>query len=166
MLRQQQMVAAMALITNQFEYQEERRKKFAYIRKSIVLQQRKTMMECLEFFSRYLLEKCVISPERTLGTKARYGLWFDDFVVNFTEVEFMQNFRMDHETFMQICVEVDDDLKPKPAIMMPRIPLSTCKQVAIAIYKLASCAEMRVVGNQMGVSIRFILYYFIWVFRH
>lgn len=56
---------------------------------------------------------------------------------------------MSKETFYSICFRLDDFLRPAENAV--RQPLSTKKKVAIAIYKLASCAEYRVVGSLFGV---------------
>lgn len=107
-------------------------------------------------FMSHSLSSLYLLNTRTLWMKARCGGWWDDIVMNimqFDDTQWIENFRMDRKTFLEICSLVNDDLKPKRAFISPRVPLSTEKQVAIAIYKFASCAEMRVVGNCMGVSI-------------
>lgn len=58
---------------------------------------------------------------------------------------------MSKETFTTLCNIIRTELKPKPLFLVSRQPLSVDKQVAIALYKLASCAEYRVVGDVMGV---------------
>lgn len=58
---------------------------------------------------------------------------------------------MSKETFTMLCDIIRTELEPKPLFLVSRQPLSVEKQVAIALYKLASCAEYRVVGDVMGV---------------
>lgn len=77
--------------------------------------------------------------------------WFNVVLENFDNKDWIENFRMTKETFLKVCDLVRTDLKPKQNLLLPRIPLSVEKQVAIAIYKLASCGEYRVIGNTFGV---------------
>jgi len=56
---------------------------------------------------------------------------------------------MSKETFQLMCFKLNDFLKPSENAV--RQPLSVEKKVAIALYKLASCAEYRVVASLFGV---------------
>ncbi|XP_060854937.1 uncharacterized protein LOC132932573 [Metopolophium dirhodum] len=68
---------------------------------------------------------------------------------NFEEEDWLENFRMSKETFQLMCFKLNDFLKPSENAV--RQPLSVEKKVAIALYKLASCAEYRVVASLFGV---------------
>lgn len=50
-----------------------------------------------------------------------------------------------------MCFLLQPALEPKPLLLKSREPLSVEKQVAVALYKMASCAEYRVVGNLFGI---------------
>jgi len=56
---------------------------------------------------------------------------------------------MSKETFQLMCFKLNDFLKPSENAV--RQPLSVEKKVAITLYKLASCAEYRVVASLFGV---------------
>ncbi|XP_039310298.1 protein ALP1-like [Solenopsis invicta] len=58
---------------------------------------------------------------------------------------------MSKESFIELCDMLRDELEPEPQFLMPREPISVEKQVAVALYKLASTAEYRVIGNAMGI---------------
>ncbi|KYQ53661.1 hypothetical protein ALC60_04168 [Trachymyrmex zeteki] len=53
--------------------------------------------------------------------------------------------------FMTLCDLIKDELQPKVQILKAREPVSVEKQIAVALYKLASCSEYRVVGNTFGI---------------
>ncbi|XP_011690000.1 PREDICTED: uncharacterized protein LOC105451331 [Wasmannia auropunctata] len=89
---------------------------------------------------------------RRIWTKIRSNDFWQRIVgEHFTPTEWLATFRMSKETFITLCDIIRGDLEPKPLFLKSREPLSVEKQVAIAIYKLASCAEYRIVGDVMGV---------------
>lgn len=93
--------------------------------------------------------------ERThrIWTKPRTTLWWDSIVKeHFTVSDWIENFRMSKEVFIEICNLLRTDLAPKQNTISLREPLSVEKQIAICIYKFASCAEYRVIANNFGVS--------------
>ncbi|CAK6983252.1 uncharacterized protein LOC127529067, partial [Scomber scombrus] len=57
---------------------------------------------------------------------------------------------MTRDTFIELC----DVLEPlvAPDVSCPREAVPTRKRVAIALYKLATCSEYRVIGETFGVS--------------
>jgi hypothetical protein len=55
------------------------------------------------------------------------------------------------DSFLELCNHLRAELEPKQQVLKSRDALSVEKQIAIALYKLASCAEYRVIGNVMGV---------------
>ncbi|XP_011867696.1 PREDICTED: putative nuclease HARBI1 [Vollenhovia emeryi] len=65
--------------------------------------------------------------------------------------QWIESFRMSKTSILQLCDQLRDELEPLPNFLQPREPISVEKQVAIALYKLASTAEYRVVGNVMGI---------------
>lgn len=58
---------------------------------------------------------------------------------------------MSKMTFLKLCDLLEDELRPKMQLLKAREPLSVKKQVAIALYKVASCSKYRVIGNVFGV---------------
>lgn len=97
--------------------------------------------------------KSIRKKTKSVWMKQRSAHWYEQIVMGkFTDQEWIKNFRMNRDTFLEICELVRNDLEPKPSSFQPRKPLSVEIKVCTAIYKLASCAEMRVIGNNMGVS--------------
>ncbi|KMQ84156.1 nuclease harbi1 [Lasius niger] len=93
-----------------------------------------------------------IQYQRRIWTKERSNDFWQRIVgEHFTLLEWLATFRMSKETFTMLCDIIRTELEPKPLFLVSRQPLSVEKQVAIALYKLASCAEYRVVGDVMGV---------------
>lgn len=83
--------------------------------------------------------------------KARSSEWWSEIVQhNFLEEDWLENFRISRPTFEYICERLRKYLAP--AETQVREPTSIEKQVAVALYKLASCAEYRVIANQFGIS--------------
>ncbi|CAM4571026.1 unnamed protein product [Leuciscus chuanchicus] len=56
---------------------------------------------------------------------------------------------MTRPTFEMLCGFIGPDVAPTPGCHRPPVP--TRKRIAIALYKLATCAEYRVVGETFGV---------------
>lgn len=76
---------------------------------------------------------------------------FWEVIVNthFTPNLWLQHFRMSEATFEMLCNIIGPHVAP---IQSPgRPPIATKKRIAIALYKLATCAEYRVVGEVFGV---------------
>ncbi|KAL2096405.1 hypothetical protein ACEWY4_008553 [Coilia grayii] len=83
--------------------------------------------------------------------RPRSSLWWENDVLgNFTDSEWLTSFRMTRQTFERLC-NLLPSLQPDPSSRRPPVPHQ--KRVAIAIYKLASCCEYRVVAGKFGVSI-------------
>lgn len=103
------------------------------------------------FFSRRLLKQ-IKNKQKTIWSKKRSSAWWEDIVLkHFTDHDYLVNFRVDKITFNEICDLVYEDLAPKFTKLQSRAPISVEKKVAISLYKLASCAEYRIIGNNMGV---------------
>ncbi|CAL1678202.1 unnamed protein product [Lasius platythorax] len=58
---------------------------------------------------------------------------------------------MSKDSFLELCDLLRGELEPKPQFLVSREAISVQKQIAVALYKLASTAEYRVVGNVMGI---------------
>ncbi|TGZ45962.1 uncharacterized protein [Temnothorax longispinosus] len=98
-----------------------------------------------------LAEFCFVSNRRLWMKRRSYHFW-DDIVLNtYDDAQWLESFRMRKDTFNKLCDIVKRELEPKPIFLKSREPLSVQKQVAVALYKLASCAEYRVVGNIFGI---------------
>jgi hypothetical protein len=83
--------------------------------------------------------------------KFRSSDWWDRIVAeHFTQEDWLSNVRMSADTFKYLC----NRLKPHLCAQdnWVRQLLTVEKKVAIALYKLASCAEYRIVANQFGTN--------------
>lgn len=67
------------------------------------------------------------------------------------EEEWIQNLRMTSNTFLYICDELGESLKPEVNVLNPRKPISAEEQIAICLYFLASGANYRVIGCVFGI---------------
>lgn len=88
------------------------------------------------------------SPPK-IWMKQRSKEWWNQIVNSSNFDEFVENFRIDKNTFQWLCEKLRPALEPGQFCV--RQPLTVEIKVAIALYKLASCSEYRVVGNQFGV---------------
>lgn len=59
-------------------------------------------------------------------------------------------FRINKSSFDFLCSRLETALKPKENAISTREHISADKQIAITLYKLASCCEYRVVGDAFG----------------
>ena len=68
---------------------------------------------------------------------------------SFTDLQWIEPFRITRATFSIIVELVKEDMQPKRNYVLPPVPVE--KRVVIDLYRLASSAEYRVVGNVFGV---------------
>ncbi|KAG0414043.1 hypothetical protein HPB47_008812 [Ixodes persulcatus] len=82
--------------------------------------------------------------------KTRSNDWWSRIVLTqFTDNDWKENFRMTRAFFNELVSHVAPFMSSKPDCVRAPVPLE--KRVAIALYKMASCCEYRVVRNQFGV---------------
>ncbi|KYM98832.1 Putative nuclease HARBI1, partial [Cyphomyrmex costatus] len=96
----------------------------------------------------------LVAPSRSgfpPNEKRSYKFWESIVLNHYTESEWLESFRMSKISFLKLCDLLKDELQPKMQILKAREPVSVNKQIAITLYKLASCSEYRVVGNIFGV---------------
>lgn len=92
----------------------------------------------------------VLSPKR-LWMKVRTTTFWPAAVQNFTHTEWLEHFRISKSTFLKLCTLLNEQLKPKETILMPRTPISVEKQVAISLYTLGRFINFSQVGILFGV---------------
>lgn len=94
----------------------------------------------------------MIYIERSIWMKPRSNHFWNEIVLcTYTDSDWLESFRMCQETLNELCFLLQPALEPKPLLLKSREPVSVQKQVAVALYKLGSCAEYRVVGNVFGI---------------
>lgn len=102
-----------------------------------------------------VLRASLLLPQRSspeTWQRHRSSVWWEtDVLDHFTDRQWVTYFRMTRETFENLCEAVGPSLRPNPTSRRPAVP--TNKRIAIALYKLASCCEYRVVAGKYGVSV-------------
>ena len=120
---------------------------------AIIVLRRRMRARRVELLS--LVEACLALPRRPspqVWQRHRSSVWWEvDVLGHFTEHQWITYFRMSRETFGELCSALEPHLRPNTPSRRPAVP--TRKRVAIALYKLASCCEYRVVAGKFGVSI-------------
>lgn len=86
----------------------------------------------------------------TLWMKVRSQDWWERVVMmEFTDTDWHDNFRMSRQSFVKLCRMMERVMEPCEVTI--RTPVPTGMRVAMVLYKLASCAEYRVIASQFGV---------------
>nr|CAB3251812.1 putative nuclease HARBI1 [Phallusia mammillata] len=80
----------------------------------------------------------------------RTGNYWEGDVSQYNNAQWIQNFRMTKENFMELLAIIHDDIKPEDITVREPIPVD--KRMGIAVFKLASSAEYRTVAHNFGVS--------------
>nr|XP_039248887.1 protein ALP1-like [Styela clava] len=100
---------------------------------------------------------CICTPtkkrrrKRRFWKKTRTSEWWDRIVnQHFGNEDWIENFRVSWSTFQYIVEQVRPYMSPKQNWVRPPLPVE--KRVAVALYKLASCCEYRVVANIFGIA--------------
>lgn len=73
-------------------------------------------------------------------------------LLNRDDDDWFESFKMKKETFKFICDTLHEPLKPKPNPYTKRASITVSEQVAICIFYLGSCAELRVIGEIFGYA--------------
>lgn len=132
-----------------------RRKKMWDIIHQLHKMQKVMLMEYMKMFPMVNIFEMyfnTINIEKRIWMKTRSNHFWNDIVLcTYTDSDWIESFRMCKETFNDLCYLLQPALEPKPLLLISREPLSVEKQVAVALYKMASCAEYRVVGNVFGI---------------
>ncbi|XP_070398318.1 uncharacterized protein [Nothobranchius furzeri] len=82
--------------------------------------------------------------------KVRSQDWWERVVMmEFTDTDWRENFRMSRQSFAKLCGMMERVMEP--SVVTIRAPVPTAMRVAMVLYKLASCAECRLIANQFGV---------------
>uniref|UniRef100_A0A3Q1GZ70 DDE Tnp4 domain-containing protein n=1 Tax=Acanthochromis polyacanthus TaxID=80966 RepID=A0A3Q1GZ70_9TELE len=101
---------------------------------------------------------------RTLWMKVRSQDWWERIVMmEFTDSDWRDNFRMSLQSFTKLCQMMERVMEPCEITVHAPVPLGM--RVAIVLYKLANCAEYRVIGNQFGVH-KSIMKKMVYLFCH
>ncbi|CAN9513513.1 unnamed protein product [Ophioblennius macclurei] len=87
---------------------------------------------------------------RECWMRVRSKEWWERVVLKeFTDDEWREHFRMRRASFDKLCVLMTRTLSPRDVTVRAPIPLQM--RVAIALYKLSTCAEYRLIAARFGV---------------
>uniref|UniRef100_A0A8C5NC21 Protein ANTAGONIST OF LIKE HETEROCHROMATIN PROTEIN 1-like n=1 Tax=Gouania willdenowi TaxID=441366 RepID=A0A8C5NC21_GOUWI len=87
---------------------------------------------------------------RKVWMKVRDKDWWERVVLlEYTDVEWTENFRMRRQTFMKLCALMQRYMAPSDVSVRTPVPLTM--RVAIVLYKLGSGADYNFISNQFGV---------------
>lgn len=93
-----------------------------------------------------------LKTPRQIWMKSRHKGWFIHFLIHRDNQDWMESFRMSKETFKYICETLREYLRPRPNPYTKRKSVSVEEQVAICVYYLGCCAELRVIGEIFGYA--------------
>ncbi|CAJ1071691.1 uncharacterized protein LOC127630384 isoform X2 [Xyrichtys novacula] len=116
------------------------------------LQRRRREEEAFIVSAVQCLPALPMPPPKTkkLWMKIRSKDWWERVVLlEFTDLEWKQNFRMTRSSFTKLCGLAEGFMAPDEVTI--RAPIPCMMRVAIVLYRLGSCAEYRLVSNQFGI---------------
>lgn len=93
-----------------------------------------------------------LRTSRAVWSKQRRRGWLFYLMVYRDEADWFESFKMGKETFKYICEELRQSLAPLPNPLTKRASVSVEEQVAISIYYMGCCAELRVIAELFGYA--------------
>ncbi|KAM9344403.1 uncharacterized protein KZ484_016733 [Pholidichthys leucotaenia] len=115
--------------------------------------QRRVLLECSNNAISAMLHSApslLPGPSRRCWMRVRNKDWWERIVLKqFSDDEWREHFRMTRRSFDKLCGLMEGIMSPQDVTVRAPVPLQM--RIAIVLYKLASCAEYRVVANQFGV---------------
>lgn len=91
--------------------------------------------------------------DKSFWMKIRSQAWWLYVLHYFDNNDWLENFRVSKETYLDICDRLRIELEPAQLDpnLQPREPVSVEKKVALTLYFLSSCSEYRTIGNLFGI---------------
>lgn len=112
---------------------------------------KKQLLRCLLLTNEALIDVGKIRA-RSKNKKRSYEWWEKIVKKEFSEQDWLENFRVGKDTFRFIVEELKHVLRPKDNILNnTRVISCVEKKVAVALFYLASTCEYRVVGHTFGI---------------
>lgn len=105
---------------------------------------------CPENEMRLMVEELNTGPHRFWSRQISQNWWERVVLETWDPHQWLQNFRMTKDTFLELCEELRPELQRQTTTM--RAPLSVEKRVGIALWKLATTECYRSVANHFGVG--------------
>ncbi|KAK4880399.1 hypothetical protein RN001_008545 [Aquatica leii] len=109
---------------------------------SLLFSLQSSLLEMNHAFSMFIKRK----PKK-IWMKLHSTDFWDRIVSRTDNEEFLPSFRMKHQSFNGLCEVLTSNLLLYQSFLKRRELVSMEKQIAVTFYKLASCAEYRIVGN-------------------
>ena len=113
---------------------------------------RRQTRECAIFaFMLCMAALTIQSPVRSVCVKPKSNSWWEQ-VVNstFTPSDWLENFRMSHNTFLYVCSELRSSVEKSDTMM--RKALTVELRVALTLWFLSTGSDYRTIGHLFGVS--------------
>ncbi len=89
--------------------------------------------------------------ERALSEKERSDYWWEHIVKHtFTQQDWLENFRISHDTFAYLCSKLRSAMERNDTIM--RKAVSVEKRVVLTLWFLSTGSDYRTIGHLFGVS--------------
>lgn len=105
---------------------------------------------CPDNEMRLMVEELNTGPHRFWSRQISQNWWERVVLETWDPHQWLQNFRMTKDTFLELCEELRPELQRQTTTM--RAPLSVEKRVGIALWKLATTECYRSVANHFGVG--------------
>ncbi|XP_015281203.1 PREDICTED: putative nuclease HARBI1 [Gekko japonicus] len=105
---------------------------------------------CPDNETRLMVEELNTGPHRFWSRQISQDWWERVVLETWDPNQWLQNFRMTKDTFLELCEELRPELQRQTTTM--RAPLSVEKRVGIALWKLATTECYRSVANHFGVG--------------
>ncbi|XP_026797868.3 uncharacterized protein LOC113543669 [Pangasianodon hypophthalmus] len=87
----------------------------------------------------------------SVWVRQRANDWWTVVVPNFTDEQWSQNFRMSEDTFLYLCHRLRTAMEKRDTNFRLCVPIK--KRVAIALWKLTTNSELRLVSHLFGVGV-------------
>ena len=87
---------------------------------------------------------------RTIWKKNRNQSFLRDIVMNWSDKEWKQNFRITRETYCYLCDKLQPYLQKQLAV---REPLSVAQRVALTLWRLGTNVEYRTISHLFGIGL-------------
>lgn len=127
----------------------------------ILLRRKKTARKYAEVARRWqnfrqiqMIYSCryFLKSPRTVWSQERHRNWFIHTLLYRDDLYWMERFKMEKRTFKYICDELRESLAPRPNPLTKRASISVEEQVAICVYYMGSCGELRTIEDVFGYA--------------
>lgn len=108
------------------------------------------MGNILCFNLQLLIDQSLSVHQHAVWSYPKSGEWWSQIVVNMTDKQFKDNFRIQRSTFKELVDQIGIFLKKEDTVLRIAIPVD--KRVACALYSLGTTSELRTIGHLFGIG--------------